>query len=92
VNGVGSPTCLYCPSPQYSDEARKAKYQGTVTLLVTVMPDGRAVNISVVKGPGLGLEEKAIEAVRTWKFKPALGPNGKIVPTIVPIEVTFRLY
>jgi periplasmic protein TonB len=92
VNGVGIPICLYCPIPQYSDEARKAKYQGTVVLQVTITTDGRAVNISVVKGPGLGLEEKAIEAVKGWKFKPAAGPNGKIVPTIVPIEVTFRLY
>src|SRR5580765_796399 len=92
VNGVGIPICLYCPIPQYSDEARKAKYQGTVVLQVTITPDGRAINISVVKGPGLGLEEKAIEAVKGWKFKPAVGPNGKIVPTIVPIEVTFRLY
>ncbi len=92
VNGVGVPICLYCPIPQYSDEARKAKYQGTVVLQVTITTDGRAVNISVVKGPGLGLEEKAIEAVRGWKFKPAVGPNGKVVATIVPIEVTFRLY
>ncbi len=92
VNGVGVPVCLYCPTPQYSDEARKAKYQGTVVLQVTITTDGRAVNISVVKGPGLGLEEKAIEAVKSWKFKPAVGPSGKIVATIVPIEVTFRLY
>jgi periplasmic protein TonB len=92
VNGVGVPICLYCPIPQYSDEARKAKYQGTVVLQVTITVDGRAVNISVVKGPGLGLEEKAIEAVKGWKFKPAVGPNGRPVPTVVPIEVTFRLY
>jgi len=92
VNGVGVPVCLYCPIPQYSDEARKAKYQGTVVLQVTITTDGRAVNISVVKGPGLGLEEKAIEAVKGWKFKPAVGPGGKPVATIVPIEVTFRLY
>jgi protein TonB len=92
VNGVGVPICLYCPIPQYSDEARKAKYQGTVVLQVTITTDGRAINISVVKGPGLGLEEKAIEAVKGWKFKPAVGPNGRSVPTIVPIEVTFRLY
>jgi outer membrane biosynthesis protein TonB len=45
-----------------------------------------------VKGPGLGLEEKAIEAVKGWKFKPAVGPNGKVVAAMVPIEVTFRLY
>jgi periplasmic protein TonB len=92
VNGVGIPVCLYCPIPQYSDEARKAKYQGTVVLQVTITTDGRAINISVVKGPGLGLEEKAIEAVKGWKFKPAVGPSGKPVATIVPIEVTFRLY
>jgi len=92
INGVGVPVCIYCPTPQYSDEARKAKYQGTVVLQITVTLDGRAVNISVVKSPGLGLEEKAIEAVKTWKFKPAVGPSGKAVPVIVPIEVTFRLY
>ena len=54
-------------------------------------PDGRATNIQVVKGPGLGLEDKAIEAVRNWRFKPALGPDGKPVATLTPIEVTFRL-
>lgn len=92
VNGVGVPVCVYCPLPQYSDEARKAKYQGTVVLEVTITPDGRAIDIRVVKGPGLGLEEKAIEAVKGWKFKPAAGPSGKLVPTRVPIEVTFRLF
>ncbi len=92
VNGVGIPSCLYCPDPQYSEEARKAKYQGTVVLQVIITADGRAANISVVKGPGLGLEEKAIEAVRSWKFHPAIGPNGRPVPVIVPIEVTFRLF
>jgi protein TonB len=92
VNGVGIPICVYCPDPQYSEEARKAKYQGTVVLQVIVTADGRATNISVVKGPGLGLEEKAIEAVRGWRFKPAVGPSGKSVPVIVPIEVTFRLF
>jgi len=92
VNGVGLPVCLYCPYPQYSDEARKAKYQGTVVLEVTITPDGRAIDIRIVKGPGLGLEEKAIEAVKGWKFKPAAGPNGKIVAARVPIEVTFRLF
>ena len=92
VNGVGMPSCLYCPDPQYSDEARKAKYQGVVVLLVVITTDGRATNIQVLKSPGLGLDEKAIEAVRQWKFRPAAGPSGKIVPTQVPIEVTFRLF
>jgi TonB family protein len=91
TGGVGYPSCLYCPEPQYSEDARKAKYQGTVVLQVVIQPDGRATDIRIVKGPGLGLEEKAIEAVRTWRFKPALGPSGKPVATITPIEVTFRL-
>jgi periplasmic protein TonB len=91
TGGVGYPSCAYCPDPKYSEEARKAKYQGTVVLQAVITADGRAIDIQVVKGPGLGLEEKAVEAVRQWRFKPALGPNGKPVPVIVPIEVTFRL-
>ncbi len=91
TGGVGYPECAYCPLPPYSDEARKAKYQGTVVLQVVITPDGRAMNINVVKGPGLGLEDKAIEAVRIWRFKPALGPGGKPVAVSLLIEVTFRL-
>jgi TonB family protein len=91
TGGVGYPTCLYCPQPQYSEDARKAKFQGTVLLQIVIQPDGHATNIEVAKGPGLGLEEKAIEAVRDWRFKPALGPNGKPVATITQIEITFRL-
>jgi protein TonB len=91
TNGVGYPSCVYCPDPKYSEEARKAKYQGTVVLQAVITPDGRATEIQVVKGPGLGLEEKAVEAVKQWRFKPANGPGGKPVPVVVPIEVTFRL-
>ncbi len=91
TGGVGFPECAYCPLPLYSDEARKAKYQGTVVLQVVITPDGRATNINVVKGPGLGLEEKAIEAVRGWRFKPAPGPGGRPVAVSVLVEVTFRL-
>ena len=91
TGGVGFPSCIYCPSPQYSEDARKAKYQGTVVLQVIITPDGRATNIEVVKGPGLGLEEKAVEAARTWRFKAAVGPSGRPVATITLIEVNFRL-
>jgi TonB family protein len=86
------PTCFYAPDPQYSDEARKAKYQGIVVLQGVITLDGRVTNITVMKSPGLGLDEKAVEAVKTWRCKPALGPSGKPVPTQVPIEVTFRLF
>ncbi|MDP2598197.1 MAG: energy transducer TonB [Candidatus Liptonbacteria bacterium] len=89
--GVGFPECAYCPDPRFSDEARKSKYQGVVTLRVIVQTDGRATNISVVRGLGMGLDENAKEAVKGWRFKPAIGPGGKPVPVEVLIEVTFRL-
>ncbi len=92
LNGVGSPMCIYCPQPEYSDEARKAKYQGTVLLDVTVTADGRVLNPQVLKGPGLGLEEKAMAQVKNWKMRPAVGPSGKPVNCRVQIEVTFHLY
>jgi protein TonB len=92
VNGVGSPACIYCPQPEYSDEARKAKYQGTVLLDVTVTADGRVIAPIVIKGPGLGLEEKALAQVKNWKMHPATGPGGKPVNCRVQIEVTFHLY
>jgi TonB family protein len=92
TDGVGQPQCIYCPAPDYSDEARKAKYQGTVLLEVTITADGRIIDPVVIKGPGLGLEEKAIERVRQWKMRAAPGPNGKPVTCRAPIEVVFRLY
>jgi protein TonB len=92
-NGVGMPTCILCPKPEYSEEGRKARFMGTVVLEVVVLPNGHAGEIRLVKGVGMGLDEKAIETVKTqWTFKPALGPNGKPVATIVPIEITFQLY
>src|SRR5579863_2752587 len=92
TNGYGVPDCLYCPPPEYSDAAVKAKYQGVVVLMAIITADGRATDIHVAKGLGLGLDEKAIERVRTWRFKPALGPDGKPSAVSAPIEVTFRLY
>jgi TonB family protein len=91
TGGVGYPSCIYCPEPQYSEDARKAKYQGTVVLQAVINPDGRATEIKVVKGPGLGLEEKALESVRNWRFKPAVGPTGRPVATVTLLEITFRL-
>jgi protein TonB len=92
TGGYGSPGCLYCPQPQFSDEAVKAKYQGTVLLIAIITADGRATDIHIAKGLGLGLDEKAIEAVRTWRFRPALGPDGKPAAVRQTIEVTFHLY
>jgi len=92
VNGVGLPSCFYMPNPPYSDEARKAKYSGTVLVEAIVTVDGRVTNPRVIKSPGLGLDETTVNTLRTWRCKPANGPNGKPVPVQVPFEVTFRLY
>jgi periplasmic protein TonB len=92
VGGVGIPICVYCPPPEYTKKARKDKVQGTVVVKVTITPDGRATNISIVKSLREDLDTQAINAVAKWKFKPATGPNGKLVPVICPIEVTFRPY
>jgi protein TonB len=88
--GVSAPALLYKVEPEYSEEARKAKYQGTVVLYVEVDPSGKAVNPKVVRSLGLGLDEKAIEAVRKWKFKPGY-KDGKPVTVAATIEVNFRL-
>jgi len=89
-NGVTAPIVLYKKEPEYSEEARKAKYQGTVVLYIEVDPSGRAVNPKVVRSLGLGLDEKALEAVRQWKFKPGY-KDGRPVTVAATIEVNFRL-
>jgi len=81
---------LYKKEPEYSEEARKAKYQGTVVLYIEVDPSGRAINPRVLRSLGLGLDEKAMEAVRQWKFKPGYR-DGKPVTVAAQIEVNFRL-
>ncbi|HWR14454.1 MAG TPA: energy transducer TonB [Terriglobales bacterium] len=89
--GVSAPRILYAPDPDYSEEARKAKYQGTVVLWVVIGPDGRPRDIRVQRSLGLGLDEKAMEAVRTWKFDPAR-KDGQPVAVQINVEVNFRLY
>jgi TonB family protein len=89
--GVSAPIPIYKPEPAYSEEARKAKYQGTVVLWIVVDTQGNVTDPRVVRPLGLGLDEKALETVRTWKFKPALR-NGSPVPVRVIVEVSFRLF
>lgn len=91
VNGVTSPRCAYCPNPSYSEEARAAKLQGSVILRVVVSATGQVANAVVVRGPGHGLDQKALEAVQGWRFTPAAGPDGKPVACMVNIEVVFRI-
>jgi len=89
--GVSAPRAIYAPDPEYSEEARKAKYQGVCVLSLIVGPDGKPRDIHVARSLGLGLDEKAIEAVNQWKFDPAQ-KDGKPVAVAISVEVTFRLY
>lgn len=89
--GVSAPKTLYDPEPEYSEEARKAKYQGVVVLWVVIGPDGRPRDMRVQRSLGMGLDEKAMEAVKQWKFEPAK-KDGQPVAVQVNIEVNFRLY
>ena len=88
--GVSQPSVIFKVDPEYSEEARKAKYSGTVLLQLVVDVDGKAKNIKVMKGVGLGLDEKAIEAVQKWKFSPGK-KDGKAVAVYATVEVNFRL-
>jgi TonB family protein len=88
--GVTAPVPLYKPEPEYSEEARKAKYQGAVVLRLVVDSSGRPRDLKVIRSLGLGLDEKAIEAVEKWKFRPGY-KDGKPVPVEATVEVNFRL-
>lgn len=90
--GTTMPSCAYCPDPQFTDEAREAKLQGKVTLQVLVGADGRASQIRIVQGIGLGLDDRAVEAIRGWKFVPAHDAARRAVPAWVTIEAVFRLF
>ncbi len=89
--GVTPPRPIYSPEPEFSEEARKAKYQGTCTLMIVVSADGRPTNIRVVNSLGMGLDEKAIETVRTWRFEPGQ-KDGHPVNVEMAVEVDFHLY
>jgi len=90
--GAYSVKCAYCPDPEYTDEARHRKLQGSVTLRVLVTADGRAGQIRMVKGLGFGLDERAMEKVRIWRFEPARDANRKAIAQWVTVEATYRLF
>ncbi len=89
--GVTVPQVIFNPEPGFSDEARKVKQQGIVLLLVVVGKDGHTYNILVRQSLGMGLDEKAIEAVSHWRFRPAT-LNGEPVGTQIAVQVDFHLY
>ncbi len=88
--GVSAPVPIFKVEPEYSEEARKAKFQGTVLLSIVVDETGKTRDIKVLRALGLGLDEKAIEAVMKWRFRPAY-KDGKPVAVAANVEVNFRL-
>jgi protein TonB len=89
--GVSAPKAIYQPDPEYSEEARKVKQMGVVVLQLVVGPDGNPRDIQVIRTLGMGLDEKAIEAVKKWRFEPAK-KDGKPVAVLVSVQVDFHLY
>ena len=88
--GVSPPKAIYSPDPEYSETARQAKLQGTCVLWLVVGPDGKPRDIRVLRTLGLGLDEKAIEAVKHWRFEPAM-KDGKPVAVQINVKVNFHL-
>jgi protein TonB len=88
--GVSAPVAIYKVEPEYSEEARKAKFQGTVVLSIVIDEHGLPTNFKVVRPLGLGLDEKAIEAVQKWRFLPGK-KDGHAVAVVATVEVNFRL-
>jgi TonB family protein len=91
VDGASLPVCVFCPSPDYTDLARTAKYRGTVELSLVVTKDGAVNSVLVLKGAPFALTQKAIDAVQKWKFKPAKF-HGQSVRVRVPVDIEFQLY
>ncbi len=89
--GVSAPLVLFAPEPEFSEEARKAKAAGNVLVYLQVDAQGRPTHVHVLRGIGLGLDEKAVEAVRQYKFKPAL-EDGRPVPVEMNVEVNFQIF
>jgi TonB family protein len=91
-NGVSSPTCYFMPNPPYTQEAREAKFSGVISVEGVVGVDGRVTNTFILKRVGLGLDNNIVKTMQTWKCKPANGPSGQPVATLVMFEIHFRLY
>jgi protein TonB len=88
--GVAAPQVLSAPEPTFTEEARQAKVNGKVLVYLQVSPEGRPMHVRVIKGLGMGLDEKAVEAVRQYRFKPALR-EGHPVTVEMNIDVNFQI-
>ena len=91
AGGVSKPAVLFAPIAEFSDEARRQRYQGVCIVSIIVDSRGNPQNPRVTRSLGMGLDEKALEAVQKYRFKPAM-KDGKPVASYVSVEVDFHLY
>lgn len=91
-NGVSAPILLSSVEAGFTDQARRAKYQGICTLSVIIDAQGNPQNPRIVHGLEMGLNEKAIEAVMRYRFKPAMKDGQMPVPVMISVNVNFKLY
>jgi TonB family protein len=89
---ITKPKLIFSVDPEFSEEARRLKYQGVVVVTVLVGVDGRIHDARITRSLGMGLDEKALETIKLWKFEPARASNGSPVAVYASIEVNFRLY
>lgn len=89
--GISEPEVIFQPNPEFSEEARKAKLSGNVEVYLWVDEHGSPKHVRVVRGIGMGLDEKALEAVQQYRFKPAM-ENGKPVTVDMYIDVNFQIF
>jgi TonB family protein len=90
--GASDPAIISQVDPEFSEEARKAKFQGLCVLSIVVEPDGTPSNIRVSSSLGMGLDEKAIEAVKKWRFRPSMKDGHPVRYGPVEVDVDFHLY
>ncbi len=91
-DNISAPQIIHSVEAQFTTEARRAKYQGVCLIGLIVNAQGNPVNVHVVRPLGMGLDQKAIKAVRQYKFRPAMKDGKTPVPVQITIEVNFRLY
>jgi len=91
-DGVSLPVCTYCPNPTFTEEAIRVRWQGEVVLRLIVTAEGLPTNVSVVRGAGYGLDERALAAVRNWRFAPSRDAVGRPVAASLLIEVRFHQF
>jgi len=84
------PRAIYSPQPEYTDEARQSRREGICVVSLMVGIDGRPSNVVVTKKLGMGLDEKAVEALRKWKFEPARR-SGRPVPARLSLSLSFKI-